>query len=102
VADTTTFRLPCACCGYKTVGRPFDVCAICCWRWNPIQSDDPDFVTPRDPISLRQAQKNFVACGAFKPEAVPWTRKPLDVDRRSANWKPVPDPRPAEAERIPA
>ena len=94
--DTTTFRLPCACCGYKTVGRPYDVCSICCWRWNPVQSDDPDFTTPYDPVSLREARRNYLACGAFKPEAVPWSRKPLDTDRRSASWKPSNDP-PGEA-----
>ena len=99
--ETGFILFPCPCCGFKTVSRPFDVCRICCWRCNPSMTDDPDYTTPSEPVSLRQAQKNFITIGAFKPEAVPWTRKPAEGDQRSTTWEPLGDP-PGEIERLTA
>jgi len=85
----------CPCCGYKTLdeeepGSPpvYDICEICGWEFYPPNVEDPDWWQggPNSPLSLRQAQRNFIEIGACSEKMIPYVRRPTVRDRRDADW----------------
>lgn len=84
---------PCPCCGYKTFDQEpngsHEICAVCFWEDDPVQLADPDFADGANPMSLRQAQKNFLAFGACDREMLPNVRQPAEDEQRDKNWKPM-------------
>jgi ribosomal protein L37E len=34
--------ITCRCCGYKTIGSSYEICDICGWEYEPVQSEDPN------------------------------------------------------------
>lgn len=84
---------PCPCCGYKTLtqeeGGTYELCPICFWEDDGVQSDDPDYKGGANVVSLRQAQRNFVEFGASERQFVQRVRRPGDTDVRDPNWKPI-------------
>ena len=78
-----TYRCPC--CKFKTLcGRSaFEICPVCYWEDDGQDEHDADKIRggPNGKLSLRQAQKNYLACGAADPDFVGSVRKPLPEEK---------------------
>lgn len=50
---------PCPCCGEDTIAEPgnFEICPLCMWEDDPIQSEEPDFDGGGNGVSLIDARK---------------------------------------------
>ncbi|MEC4723926.1 CPCC family cysteine-rich protein [Noviherbaspirillum sp. CPCC 100848] len=50
---------PCPCCGNKTIGAlgSYEICEICGWEDDPVQSSDPTFEGGANQENLITAQK---------------------------------------------
>lgn len=61
-------QFPCPCCGFRTLNqRPpgtHEICPVCWWEDDDVQSRDPDFAGGANNVSLRTAMKNFREFGA--------------------------------------
>jgi hypothetical protein len=52
---------PCPCCGsivFATKGD-YEVCDVCGWEDDPVQSTDPDYAGGANETSLNQARKHW-------------------------------------------
>ncbi|MFS0656855.1 CPCC family cysteine-rich protein [Bacillus sp. 179-C3.3 HS] len=82
----------CPCCGYKTLDEEppgtYDICDICFWEDDGTQYEDPDYVGGANVVSLKQAQRNFMAFGASDEYSIVLVRKPNQRDIKDPNWKP--------------
>lgn len=82
----------CPCCGYKTLEEKppgtFDICPICFWEDDNVQFDDPDYKGGANDVSLKEAQKNFLAFGASERRVLKHVRKPRKGDEKDPEWKP--------------
>lgn len=70
---------PCPCCGYLTFDEQghFDICPVCFWEDDPVQSNDEEYVGRANGISLRQARANFKVLGACEAKFIGNVRAPL-------------------------
>ncbi len=86
-------KFACPCCGYKTFNHEpngsFDICLVCFWEDDPIQLNDPDYKGGANPMSLRQAQQNFLEFGACDREMLQNVRQPFADEQRDVRWKPL-------------
>ena len=50
--------LPCPCCGTKTISEPgqYEICDVCNWEDDPVQSADPDYAGGANHVSLNEAR----------------------------------------------
>lgn len=69
---------PCPCCGFLTVGQPgaHDICDVCFWQDDPVQSSDPRFAGGANDLSLVEARANFARIGAGDPANLGSVRPP--------------------------
>jgi hypothetical protein len=73
-------RFRCPCCGYKTLEAP-DTLALCpvCW-WEDDGQEDTDAsdvrLTVNGQLSLDDARRHYLECGAAHPRFLPYVRKP--------------------------
>ena len=81
---------PCPCCGYYTLKQPppgsYEICPICFWE------DDFPGSAPwsgSNSVSLRQAQRNFLAFGAAEEQWQKEVRSPTAEDYRDEHWQPL-------------
>ncbi|MDK9357365.1 MULTISPECIES: CPCC family cysteine-rich protein [Lelliottia] len=53
---------PCPRCGNKTIGEigNYEICPVCDWEDDPVQSSDPDFPGGANTLSLLEARKEFL------------------------------------------
>ena len=83
----------CPCCGYKTLPEnppgTDEICKICFWEDDLIQSNDPDFEGGANKVSLRQAQKNYMKIGASDEAALKFIQKLTPNIEKDLNWKPL-------------
>ncbi len=74
----------CPCCGLRTLPHPpgsFDICPVCYWEADLVQSQDLDYEGGPNHVSLRQAQQNFAAFGAVEERLVRYVRLPTERER---------------------
>lgn len=71
-------RFPCPCCGYLTIEHTghYEVCPVCFWEDDPLQSEDTNYDGGANAITLCQAKVNFKTYGAITAEFVAVVRKP--------------------------
>ncbi|WP_312691468.1 CPCC family cysteine-rich protein [Kosakonia sp.] len=52
----------CPCCGHKTISEPgcYEVCPVCDWEDDPVQSSDPAFAGGANALSLEDARREFL------------------------------------------
>jgi Cysteine-rich CPCC len=83
-------KYACPCCGYKTLTNPYcgsyEICRICYWEDDGVQYDDPDFEGGANPMSLRQAQRNYQQIGACEEAMKPFVRQPAQDDEKDQQW----------------
>jgi hypothetical protein len=72
-------RYACPCCGFLTLDDRghYDICDVCFWEDDPIQSNDPSYWGGANEMSLCEAQASFKAIGAISASAKVYTRLPL-------------------------
>lgn len=84
----------CLCCGYKTLEEKppgsFEICPICFWEEDKVQSKDPDYKGGANDVSLREAQENFATFGASEQKFIHKVRKPTKKDKKDPDWKRLP------------
>ncbi|WP_420493082.1 CPCC family cysteine-rich protein [Serratia fonticola] len=53
---------PCPCCGKNTIGElgSYEICTVCGWEDDPVQSEDPDFAGGANTPSLNEAKRDFL------------------------------------------
>jgi hypothetical protein len=54
-------KFKCPCCGYLTLSElnHYEICDICDWEDDPIQSQDPNYMGGANVMSLIEAQAAF-------------------------------------------
>ena len=54
-------RFACPCCNSMTIGNlgTYEICAVCGWEDDPIQSADPEYIGGANANSLSQARKKW-------------------------------------------
>ncbi|EPH6925283.1 TPA: CPCC family cysteine-rich protein [Proteus mirabilis] len=52
---------PCPCCGNKTISElgDYEICPVCGWEDDPVQSEDPDFSGGANSNNLNDAKKKY-------------------------------------------
>lgn len=52
---------PCPCCGSRVVTTlgEYEICDVCGWEDDPVQSADPDYAGGANKLSLNQARKEW-------------------------------------------
>lgn len=75
-------RRVCECCGHRTLRDlcpgSYEVCPICFWEDDLIQTRDPDFAGGANRQSLSEARRNYEMIGACEERALPHVRRPAD------------------------
>jgi hypothetical protein len=76
--NSLTKKFSCPCCGYLTLeeGHRFEICPVCFWEDDPIQSEDRRYKGGANEMSLEEARKNFQLYGAVDKEFLKNVRKP--------------------------
>lgn len=59
--STAEELFPCPCCGSRTIGEPgtHEVCDVCGWEDDPVQSADPDYAGGANTESLNAARARW-------------------------------------------
>lgn len=85
-------KFPCPCCGY----RVFDyqpgfnhVCPICYWEDSLDQLRFANMPGSANPVSLVEAQRNYVEFGASVRRHRCSVRAPLAEEPRDPQWRPI-------------
>ncbi len=52
---------PCPCCDTATISErgEYEVCGLCGWEDDPVQSEDPDYAGGANRLSLNQARQEW-------------------------------------------
>ena len=64
-------KYECPCCSKKTLDNPiggFDICPVCSWEADMIESTESDYNGGPNGISLKKAKINFKKYGTSKPK----------------------------------
>ena len=81
---------PCPCCGYLTLEKKppgtYLICPICFWE-DAINDDCDPRSWNSNRVTLRQAQRNFLAFGACEKNWMNDVRQPTHNDKRSPDWQ---------------
>jgi hypothetical protein len=84
-------KFTCRCCGFKSFHEEangnYAICEVCFWEDDPSQAENPDYEGGANPVSLRQAQKNFREVGASTRDMIGNVRKPNADELRDKDWK---------------
>jgi hypothetical protein len=53
---------PCPCCRSRTISEPgtYEICDVCGWEDDPVQSADPDYRGGANKMSLREARNTWI------------------------------------------
>ena len=72
-------KFRCPCCGYFTLDDEpghFDICPVCYWEDDNIQSADPNYKGGANSMSLNEARQNYKRIGAKSAKALALVRQP--------------------------
>ena len=78
-------RFGCHCCGFLTLSEAptgtYEICKVCFWEDDGVQSRDPDFEGGANTVSLNQARENFRLFGVSEPRFQRHVRPPLPEEQ---------------------
>lgn len=79
----------CVCCGFKTIAErdSWEICVVCKWEDDSLQSDEPDFAGGANEESLREAQKNFKEIGVSSKKLIEWNNTSYSAYEKDPNFK---------------
>jgi hypothetical protein len=79
----------CNCCGYNTLTQfpdgTYEVCEICYWEDDKTQTDNPDYVSGANNVSLNEARSNYEQSGVSDLALLQYVRKASANDIRKNN-----------------
>ena len=85
-------KYQCPCCGYYTLdygpGR-FDICQVCYWEDDLVQSDDPNYWGGANVISLNDARENYKNFGASEKCFLDSVRPPTEEEKIVPPIEPI-------------
>jgi len=91
--NPTGLQAACPCCGFRTLGNEppgsYEICRICGWEDDPIQSGDPDHVGGANSKSLREVQKGWLNSSHNHPALQTTVTIFGATYTRDATWKPL-------------
>lgn len=58
--DGWRYEKPCPVCGERIIHFEYDICPICGWELDPVQTDDPDFWGGANNLSLNDFRNLFL------------------------------------------
>ena len=80
-------KYACPCCGFYTLDEEpkgtFDICPVCYWEDDNIQSDDPAYEGGANGVSLIKARENFKKFGAISEQYIQYVRNPAEEETAS-------------------
>jgi anaerobic ribonucleoside-triphosphate reductase len=61
--ETNYDLLPCPCCGSRVITTQggYEICDVCGWEDDPVQSAEPDYAGGANKLSLNQTRKEWLA-----------------------------------------
>jgi len=71
------------CCKYFSLNEnpgAYEICPVCFWMDDPLQSRDTNCIRPTNRMSLNEARNNFRLYGAMDKRYIDFVRKPLDYE----------------------
>lgn len=73
-----TKKVSCPCCGSLTLDEKdhFEICPVCFWEDNPIQSNDKEYTGGANEMSLNEARNNYNRYRAVSKDFTSKVRKP--------------------------
>lgn len=78
-------RFRCPCCGCRTLSAPgaMELCPVCWWEDDGQEDDDASDVrlTVNGSLSLLEARRFYLQCGAAHPRFLRYVRKPELAER---------------------
>lgn len=79
----------CHCCGYKTIDESanYEICPICYWEDDHVQSADPWFRGGANKNSLFESQKNFKTYRAVEERFISHVRSFTSNDIKDPDWR---------------
>jgi hypothetical protein len=79
--ETVKTRFRCPCCGCRTLEAPcaLALCPVCWWEDDGQEDADATEVrlTVNGELSLDEARRYYVECGASHPRFLPYVRQPI-------------------------
>lgn len=70
----------CSCCGCRTLADlspgSYEICPVCFWEDDLVQSEDPAFSGGANRVSLNEARSNYLSFGACERASVKHVRPP--------------------------
>lgn len=74
-------KFACRCCDYLTLSEEptgtCEICPVCYWEDDPVQSRDLTFCGGANIANLEEARENFKRYGACEDRVRPFVRPPL-------------------------
>jgi hypothetical protein len=59
----------------------YDICPVCFWEDDPLQSQNEIFAGGANKMSLREARQNYKLCGAVSSDVLKHVRKPTSEEQ---------------------
>lgn len=91
--DAMLTKYTCPCCGYKTFTKEaidaHETCRNCCWEYDPLQHENPNYAGGVNEVSLVQAQQNYVRFGVSEEKyryKYYFNQKPFYTRKKDKNW----------------
>ena len=88
--ERVTDRVPCPCCGYRTLPDrdDYELCPVCFWEDDPTESRAPGFSGGANSVDILTAQQTYLRIGAMHTAFVDKVRPPRPDEARAAEWRP--------------
>jgi hypothetical protein len=85
-------KYSCLCCRHYTLpekaGGTYLICPVCFWEDDPLQFHKRELNGGANPVSLKEAQKNYEEFGACERVMLIHVLRPLKNELRAVNRKP--------------
>jgi hypothetical protein len=61
MSEAQNILFPCPCCGKLTLSENgvYEICTVCFWEDDPVQSGDPTYAGGANQVSLEKARENW-------------------------------------------
>ncbi len=72
-------KMRCPCCGFYTLetSGEYEICPVCYWEDDPLQTKEPEMEGGANTVSLNQARENYKAFKACEERFLDKVRVPL-------------------------
>lgn len=63
IANTNSDLQPCPCCGSRvlTAAGEYEICEVCGWEDDPVQTSNPEYAGGANELSLNHARKEWTS-----------------------------------------